>query len=110
MASFRKNLVVKHQAAGHRTDGVWYTGAETNDSITASVQPLKPFEVQNLSEGRRTRAPLWLITNTLLHLASMTTPDIVIINGERYEIETMEAWQNGVINHYKYLVVRTVES
>lgn len=36
----------------------------------------------------------------------MTAPATVVIDGFEYTVQHRESWQNGVISHYKYFVVR----
>jgi hypothetical protein len=36
----------------------------------------------------------------------MAQPAIVVIDGFNYEVKHREPWQNGIIPHYKYYVVR----
>ena len=106
MSSFRRTVGTKHRTAGTVVDGYPVAGAVTTSSIQASVQPLKSEEVKNLPEGRRDRAPFWLITDTLLDIASSATPHTVVLDGQDYDIEQRDQWQNGVIPHYRYLVLR----
>jgi hypothetical protein len=106
MSSFRRTVVVKSRAAGTVVDGNPVPGAITTSSIQASVQPLKSEEVKNLPEGRRCRTPFWVITDTFMDVGSSNTPDIVVVDGEDYEIEQRDQWQNGVIPHYRYLILK----
>lgn len=36
----------------------------------------------------------------------LSNPAIVMIDGFEYEVQHREPWQNGIISHYKYYVVR----
>ncbi len=106
MSSFRRPLVVKRKTTGSYVDGEWIEGTTTTIDITASVQPLKPEEVQFLDEGRRNSSSYFLFTDTKLNLVTSANPDLVTINGVDHEIQKEESWQNNVINHYKYRVLQ----
>jgi hypothetical protein len=110
MALGRRTVAIKHRSAGTNVDGNYVPGSLTDDTIEASVQPLKPMEVEHLPEGRRERCPFWVITDALLELGSSDTPDFVVIGEALYEVESREDWQNGIINHYKYMVLRVIEA
>lgn len=101
----RKALLRQVKAQGTITNGIFTEGAETQYSFTASVQPLNPAEIEQLPEGRRNKKPLWLFTSTKLNEVTSSNPDIVIIDGERYEVDKVHPWQNGILNHYKCLVM-----
>jgi len=110
MSCFRRQIAIKRSATPTIVDGYVVPGVLTDDIIYASVQPLKQEEVKNLPEGRRSRDPQYIFTDTFLNLADSQIKDFVLLNGESYEIEQRETWQNGVINHYKYLVIKVLES
>lgn len=104
--SFRKPYTVKRKAAGTISNGKFTDGTTTDVSITASVQPLKPQDIQQLPEGRRNSKLYYVFTSTSLNTVGTANPDSIVIGGETYEIDKKDSWQNGVINHYKYLVYK----
>lgn len=108
MSSFRKPVRAFRYAAGTTTGGYIAGGTETEFSILASVQPLKPNEIQCLPEGRRNSKAFRLYSNTALQMLEGTNakPDQVLLFGERYEVIGHGPWQNDVINHNKYIVVK----
>lgn len=105
--SFRKTLTRKTKVAGTVVDGIYTDGATTSSEITASVQPLKPEEIEQLPEGRRNSDPLWLFTATKLNTVTTANPDLVVINSADYEVFQISPWQNNVLSHYKCLVMKT---
>ena len=106
MSSFRRAFVVKRKATGSITNGIFTEGATSTINITASIQPLKPSEIQQLPEGRRNRKVFWVITSTKLNVVSTTNPDIITVGTENFELDSAEEWQNNVINHYKYMAMK----
>jgi hypothetical protein len=106
MSSFRREFTIKQKVAGTVVDGAFIEGAVTTSTIQASLQPLKPEDIQQLPEGRRNSKVSFIITSTRLNLVTSANPDIVVVDSEDYEVDKEEAWQNNVINHYKYLIVK----
>ena len=109
MSSFRSPLTLRRKEKGFVKDGYWVEGFVTESTFTASVQPLTPREVEQLPEGRRDSDPFWLFTSTELKVVNVDgikNPDIVVIDGEFYEVDKVGKWQNNVINHYKCLVYK----
>ena len=116
MSSFRKHFTVTRKSAGKIVSGSFQEGPTTTLQIWASAQPLKPELVQQYNFGRRQSKYMSLITDTQLFPLRPATstspafnPDLVLINGEQYNVEKEEIWGNGVLPHYKYLVVKVIE-
>lgn len=108
---FRRPLQVTRKLAGSYNDaGKWVDGATSKVlTIQASVQPLLGKDVKTLPENRRSVESYCLYTNTNLTVLDELTGlrgDIVAINGKNYEIVARHDWQNGLIDHYKYIVQR----
>lgn len=110
ITSFRSSVIVKRRAAGTLVNGNWTEGAESTLTILASIQPLRPAEMESLPEGRRTSKAFKLFTSDKLNLVSSASPDRVTLYGESYEVFGESVWQNHVIDHYKYIVIREIES
>ena len=103
----RKALTVERSIGGTMSYGRYTEGTPTTLAITASVQPLRPDEMQLLPEGRRPEESFRLYTDTRLLTANRGTnknADIVTIDGTRYEVLSCATWQNDIINHYKAIV------
>lgn len=109
MSSFRKQIVRKTKATGTIIDGIFTEGATTPTNIMASIQPIKPHEVEQLPEGRRDSQSYWLFTDIALNMITSSNPNLVTIAGEDYEVFKVEPWQNGILNHYKCLVSKVLE-
>ena len=114
--SFRKKFTVKRKSAGTFLDGVFTEGATQDIDIYASAQPVKPEDVQQFDFGRRNSKYMTLTTNTKLYVVRQATdttsainPDVVVIDGEEFNVDKEEVWQNGIIPHYRYLVVKVIE-
>jgi hypothetical protein len=107
MSSFRKSVTITKRSTGTLVDGIYTDAASTVSIIQASVQPASDSDVQTLPEGRRERKAFRLYTNTeLLSLQESENPDRATIYGEEYEVVTKNPWQNAVIPHFKYIVVK----
>ena len=110
---FRRPLQVTRKLAGSYDDaGKWVDGATSKVlTIQASVQPLLGKDVKTLPENRRSLESYCLYTNTNLTILDELTGlrgDMVVINGKNYEIVARHDWQNGLIDHYKYIVQRVL--
>ena len=108
-SSFRRTLIRKTKVPGTIVDGVYTDGAITPTDILASTQPLTPHEIQQLPEGRRNSKSYWIFTDTALNMITSANPDLIEIDSKDYEIYKVEPWQNGLLNHYKCLVVEVLE-
>lgn len=105
----RKPIIRRVLSSGGYDDaGEWVEGSgQTDTTIYATVQPMKPKEMLSLPEGRRERQSYVLYTDTRLNtLLENNDPDRVIINTNEYEVVKRYNWKNSIINHYKYGVVR----
>lgn len=105
----RKTLEVTRFTAGLRDKGQWQEGTPSNFNITASVQPLKPREMEMLPEARRNSQSYRLYTDTLLKTVNKVngiSPDKVEIDGENFEVFSVGHWQNNIIPHYKVIVIK----
>lgn len=116
MSSFRRPFTVKRRASGsydQTTDiGFFKTsGEDTEFTIMASLQPVTGSDIKLLPENRREEELTKIYTDTELFGAikgSDGNCDIVIINGDEYEVVKTLPWQNNVISHHKvFLSKRT---
>ena len=104
-------LTVTREDPGHYgdNDGIWYPGDTSTFTIRASVQPLRPDEIELLPDGRRMSEAFRIYTATPLRLAvegSNENADKVEIYGNMYEVFSQETWQNKLIDHYKIIVLK----
>lgn len=105
--SFRKPITVTARSTGTLVDGIYIDGVSTVSTIQASVQPAGDNDIKTLPEGRRERKAYRLYTDSsLISLQESQNPDRVTLYGEDYEVITKDPWQNNVIPHYKYIVVK----
>jgi len=103
---FRKPLAGVRFGAGAYVTGRWVEGAASIIHFDASVQPTTPHDLLTLDIARRERKSYTLYTNFKLIVLSAGTenPDLVDIDGERYEVSAEAPWQNNVISHFKYII------
>lgn len=116
MSSFRRPFTVKRRASGsydQTTDIGFFktTGSDTEFTIMASLQPVTGSDIRLLPENRREEELTKIYTDTSLIgsiKGSDSNCDIVIIDGDEYEVVKTMPWRNNVINHYKiFLSKRT---
>lgn len=108
MSSFRKKHLITRFNPGHWEEDEWINGGYVSVPIRASVQPASGEEVQNLPEGLRKAGAYVLFTSTPLVCGRETDQesDTIKLFGSTYEVYSVFAWQNGVINHYRALLTR----
>lgn len=105
---FRKAITFKRSTGANDVNGFWVDGPTVDVEITASVQPMKPEEMQKLPEGRRSDETFKVFTSTKLLTATSDNPqqnaDYTVIDGFKYEVISVGKHQSGVIDHYKVLI------
>lgn len=110
MNPFRKPHTVKTPSDGHYENGEWVEGGYTESIEYFSVQRVKNNqEIESLAEGRRITDYRRLYSDAKLQTTdddSLTQPCLVVIDGFDYEVKQRDPWQNGIIPHYMYYVVR----
>ncbi len=106
---FRKPLTVKRPAGGSYVNGKWVeSGAPSEITIKASVQPATTEDLQSLPENRRQYGAYRVYSSTQFQSLEEdeNNPDVVVIGGNDYEIAQVQPWQNGIVPHYKAIAVR----
>jgi len=109
-------LTVHRYITGSYVKGKWVEGAEDPSSpftIQTSWQGVKGKELENLAEGDRNSVTYKGYTTTQLQITdpiANTISDIIEgPDGHNYKISYIQSWQNGLINHYKFLAIRVKE-
>jgi hypothetical protein len=92
------------------TDGTvhwkWIAPRTSSFTITASVQPVTGRDLDRLPEAMRAKEVLEIYTATELLTSSATQDtDHVSIDGDSYEVHTVERW-NNLGNYYRALATR----
>lgn len=107
-SNMRKPLTVKRPAAGSYVNGKWVEGNVTEITVKASVQPASTEDLQSLPESRRALGVYKLYSDTKFQSVkeNATNPDIVVIDGNDYEVMECQPWQNNILNHYRALAAR----
>jgi len=107
---FRRPFTVLTPTPSTLVNGVIVDGEMVESQAYFSVQSIKETqEVESLEAGRRLTDYRRLYSDTKLQITDdfdMAQPAIVVIDGFNYEVKHREPWQNGIISHYKYYVVR----
>lgn len=94
-------------------DGRYTIADPTEMSIQASVQPLKATEMDALPEGRRGCRAVKVYSDTELLMVDQQSgqqPDQFEWLGRRYEVVGSDAFQSGVINHYRAYAVEVTKT
>ena len=109
--SFRAFKTYLTESPGAYMNGVWLSGTRSEGTIYASVQPaMQGQDMQALPEGRRWSDFAKIYTDTRLNVVEDgegVQPDFVVHEGWGYELVSLFAHRSGVINHYKYIAVRS---
>lgn len=110
MGSFFPQLInVERPPQGSYVNGKWVQGESVDLGIQGSWQPTKSSELENLPEGQRIGEFYTIFSGTELKPASqdgMTKADVVVKNGERYNVVSSDTWQNSILPHYQMIVQR----
>lgn len=110
MSSFRNSLTI-HRYDGKpelQTNGRYKMPAQISLVVQASVQPLKATEMEVLPEGRRGCRAVKVYSSEELYMADQGNgiqADQFDWLGRRYEIVAVDAYQCGVINHWRMYAV-----
>ncbi len=104
---FPQTINVERPPQGSYVKGKWVEGDPEDLEIQGSWQPTKSSELENLPEGQRIGEFYTIFSGTELKPASQdgkTKGDIVVKNGERFEVIASDPWQNRIIPHYQMIV------
>ena len=86
--------------------GIYVRGAETESTFIADIQPLKSFEQQSLSIGRKDVGMVKIYTDSILNINNDNTPgDVVVFRGKKYEVVWVDEHGNNIISHNKYIAM-----
>ena len=113
---FRKKVTIRRMSGGHiNDDGYYVPGTAEEIVIRASVQPLNKDDraqyTQALPEGTRTANMLKMYTSYQVRSARQATAtseaieaDVLTYLGKSWRIIMADAYQSGVISHYKAIL------
>jgi len=106
---FRRQLSVFRKPSGGYVDGVWQSGGDAEElTITASVQPTNPKDMELLPSGKRKRRAYTIYSDIPFKMTDDNKnieADRVEIDGEMFVIEAVQNWQNSIIPHCKSVAV-----
>ena len=99
-------------APGSYVNGKWVEGLGTPITISGTVQPVPGSILQTLPEGKRELDLKLLVTDSPLNITDPMTGisgDIIVIEGSNWQVESVQPWQNGIMPHHEYLLIRAKE-
>jgi hypothetical protein len=106
MSIFNTVTMTARGVTGSYTKGKWSQTEGAATVFSGSFQPLNGKELQNLPEGKRAGSGYKVYSSINFDTVTTTTnPDLIILNDVRYEIIKKFNWVNGLIPHYKYIVI-----
>lgn len=104
-----ETLSVDRFSNGAWVDGRYIKGDATITPFTASVQPLRPNEIQILPEHRRNSESIKIYTSQRLFNSdekNSIPADVVTHDGKKYEIHKVWNWNIGTnIPHFKAIAM-----
>jgi hypothetical protein len=113
MSRFRTARTAFRESAGNYVDGKWVAGSRSVITTLASIQPIvMGQDMQALPVGRHSSDYIKVYSSDKLQITADGTgiqPDIIIFFDFGYEIVSSFANQSNIINHYKYIAVKTVQ-
>lgn len=111
----KKKVQIKRSTGGSRVKGVWKENPPQIIEVWGSVQPfLKSSDLLMLPEGDRTKETIKLYTASEIlegrEGTNARSPDIILWNGEEWEVKKAVPYQMGVLDHYEVLAQRKERS
>ena len=101
---FPRNTIDYYTVTVSTTNGI-DTESLSASTFVGSVQPTTGKDLESLPVGREDRGIVKIYSDTELNVSvegSNTPGDIVIWQGQRWQVMFEQKFQNGLINHYKY--------
>lgn len=98
---------VTRRERGTFYNGVVVPGDVTNFEIDAAVTPASGADLQRLPEGRQQIETRIVYTKTKLEIGTVGSPyesDRVAIDGKSWEVQHVEAWQQGDGSYFRCIV------
>ena len=112
MTLFPKTIPVSTQPGGY-VNGEWVIGTPVVGTFVGSVQPMTDKEIQALPVARKDVGYVKIYSNTPLNVSTeggAQVGDVVTWQGSKWEVVSAGEYQNGLINHYKYVGMYTGEA
>lgn len=112
-SSFRRPLTIVRLGKPELMDnGMFTEPKESQLVVNASVQPLRPNEMQALPEGRRGCRCVKVYSDEMLWMPNQMTgrqADKFMWMGTWFEVVASDWYQNNVINHYRAYATEMVD-
>lgn len=111
----RKAFDVERTVPGSRdpVTGDWIEGSVSTIQVKGNEQPLPGYELQHFPDSFRSKDVRKFFSLTFLNSVeegSQQSPDKIIIDGVKFEVQKRKSYQMGVRNHFEYTLVREEQS
>lgn len=109
---FNQPIKIMRKTEGGFQNGMYVDGILEEFTVQTSVQPTWREDLVILPEGRRSEETYTLFcTDKILNENDnlIQKADLAEIYGEIYEVFHVARWQNGIIPHYKAIVIKLAE-
>jgi hypothetical protein len=100
---------VKRYGAGYYQEGEYIPGAQETVKMLGSLQPTSGRDLKLQSEGGRLRQYFKFYSDQPLltiNMRELAKADVVEINGDKYKVMSVIAWEGTDIPHYKSILYR----
>lgn len=114
MSLFKSHTLTVNRYSSGYVDGRYTKTFETSFNIQTSWQALTGEDLETLPEGKRAEFSYRGYPDIMLRIADpkkQCAGDIIIgPDNYNYEVIRVEAWQNDLIPHYKFIATRIKEN
>ena len=103
-----RTFITRTFGPSNNVKGTITRGTESAGTVKGSLSAATPSDIALLEEGKRSRQCYKLMSNSPLQIAVAggLMPAQVQVGSDWYEIANENPWQNNVMNHYEYLILR----
>ncbi len=112
MSLFNTRTLQIKRNIGAWVNGYWEESEISTFDILGTWQPVTGKELEVYQDGDRSLDVFTGYTYTEIFIDDQINnivSDIIVVDGDQYEIIKLLKWQNNIINHYKFVVTRVLE-
>ena len=99
---------------GRREKGKWVEGEKVPVPFGGTAQPASGKAMEILPDGKRNRETITVCTADDLHFTAAEptlerSGDLIVWEGQEYEVQNAKAWKGGLLPHWELLCTRIKE-